>query len=117
MARPSKPARSRKARTIIFRVTESEYARLEQIAAAAGVRVNDLARDLSLSRTTKIRIEKVDKADPALLKRLDRLGNNLNQLAMRSHLTGRVPASLKALCDRISDIVLEAAEREWDDGA
>lgn len=113
MSRPRLPRASRKNRIIIFRVSEAEFLQLAQKAAAANLRVNDLVRELALSPFARVRIETVKAIDPALLKRLDRLGNNLNQIAMRGHLTGRVSPRVEELCEMIGEIVVEAAERTW----
>jgi len=112
MPRPKKTKDRRKARTIIFRVTDAQFQKLEQVAEKAGKRVNDTARIATLSNAERIIVKTYASCDPALLKRLDRIGNNLNQLVKNAHIFGRVSPDIEELCERISELMLQAISQE-----
>lgn len=105
MGRPRKEAPQRKTQLIIFRVTPSEYDFLAAVARRAGLSVHTLARHSTLSKSKRLVIECSQASDPALLKRLERIGNNLNQLVRRFHQSGRLSKMLTPLCDEIAQIV------------
>lgn len=113
MARPRQPEHLRRTRKVNFRVTEREFARLMATAAAANMRLSQLARSTILSRSERIVVETHTRNDPALLKRLDRIGHNLNQLVKNAHIFGRVSPQVEALCCQISTLI-EQAMREDD---
>jgi len=112
MARPRSTAASRKTRTVIFRVTEAEFTQLAEMAAAAQLPLNHFARRVILARHDHVIIEAVAAIDPALLKRLDRIGHNLNQLVKRAHLYGAVEPEVVTLCTRIDELVDAALNEE-----
>lgn len=111
MARPKLNAQDRRTRRIVFRVTEREFERLCALAAAANLRINQLARRAVLSRADKLKIETHSVTDPALLTRLDRIGHNLNQLVKNAHIFGRVSPQVPELCRRIDALMDEAIDR------
>jgi AraC-like DNA-binding protein len=110
MARPRKSDPQRRTRQIIFRLTEAEHARLATVATQAGLSANELARRLTGSRAERVTLRVAHQHDPAFIAQLRAVGNNLNQLTMRSHLTGRVSPKIEVLCDEIREIVLAAVE-------
>lgn len=114
MARPKKQHDKRKARSVGFRLTETEFAVLTQAAAKANVRPNELARMLALSGERRLSVKVSAACDPALLKRLERIGHNLNQLVRSAHIQGRIPPGIAELCGQIEAIVADALAREWD---
>lgn len=114
MARPKKQHDKRKNRIIGFRLTDAEFAVLAQAAAKANVRLNELARLLALSGERRLVVKVSAACDPALLKRLERIGHNLNQLVRNAHILGRIPPGIPELCGQIEAIVAEAMAQEWD---
>lgn len=114
MSRPRKNEEHRRTRTVIFRVTQSEFEKLERKAEEANLRVNEIARIASLSNASRIVVQAYATNDPALLKRLQRIGHNLNQLVKNAHIFGRVSPKVEELCFLIESIVIEAASKEWD---
>lgn len=110
MARPPSAPASRKTRIVSFRLNEAEYARLAQKAAAAGLRINDLARTSALSSVQSITIKTFERADPALIKQLHHIGHNLNQLVKNAHIFGRISPKVELLADEIADLIDEAFE-------
>ena len=110
MARPKKHADQQKSATVIFRITEAEFERLSLKAQESQLRVNDLARKLTLSRSEKTTLITSGKADPAIIKRLERIGNNINQLFRRAHFNGQIDPQMYRLCEQLEDIILNEIE-------
>ena len=110
MGRPSLSQHKRKTHVIAFRVSARDYRRLASLAEEANLRINHLARDLALSRSDTLTVKTHAKCDPALLKRLERIGHNLNQLVRNAHIFGRVSPKIPKLCEQIEGLVLEAIE-------
>ena len=98
MARPTKNADRRRSRHVIFRLTEEEYARLHEKSALAGLTPNELARKLTSKGKRELVVNTHQRVDPALLKRIDRIGQNLNQLVKNAHIFGRVSPQVEGLC-------------------
>ena len=114
MARPSKNEGERRSRHVIFRLTEAEYEALCAVAARAGLAPNELGRRLIRRGQRRLVIVTHKRCDPAFLKRLDQLGNNLNQVAKNSHIFGRLSPRLEELCERIDRLVTQAIEEDSD---
>ena len=112
MARPPLKKDARKSRVISYRVTDSEHARLAHRAATANMRLNELAKALALSKSDTLKVETYMKYDPLLINELNRIGNNLNQMVKRFHMTGRVSPKMELLCDRIDQLIDQALEEE-----
>ncbi|WP_367872987.1 hypothetical protein [Luteolibacter sp. Populi] len=93
---------------MIFRLTETEYARLCVKANEAGLPVNELARRISCGG--KLTFTTHRRHDSAFLKRVDRIGQNLNQLVKRAHMLGAMPPAIIDLCRRIDALIDEALE-------
>lgn len=108
MPRPPKTTDTQHSRQVIFRLTEGEYAQLEAVAGRAGLRVNELARRLTRRGKHRLVIETTQRHDPAFIAQIRALGVNLNQLTMRSHMTGSVSPKVESLCEEIRRIVLAA---------
>jgi hypothetical protein len=115
MSRPEKNAEERRSRIISFRVTELEFDELAAIAARAGLPPNELARRLTLRRSKRVVIHTHRRCDPALLKRIDQIGNNLNQVVKSAHIFGRLPPGLEQLCEAIDALVTQAIDDTIDD--
>lgn len=112
MARPRKQKNVRRSKVISYRVTDGEHSRLADRAATANMRVNELAKKLALSRADNLKVETFMRYDPMLISELNRIGNNLNQMVKRFHMTGRVSPYMEALCDRIDQLIDEATAAE-----
>ena len=99
-------------RQIIFRLTQSDYDRLEEQAEQVGLSINQLARHLTCDRSSQLVIKTYKRIDPAYLKRLDRLGNNLNQLVKNAHIFKRVSPKVGELCNEIERVIFEVIDAE-----
>jgi hypothetical protein len=115
MARPIKNAKRRLSRHVSFRIDEAEFDSLNDDARLVGLSVNQLARQLTTKGGKKLVIETSRRNDPALLKRIDKIGHNLNQLVKNSHIFGRLDDSVSQLCFRIDGIITEALKDPRDD--
>jgi hypothetical protein len=108
MPRPRKPSDTKQSHLVIFRLDGRAYGPLKAKADSAGVRVNELARQLTCAGKHRLVIETSRRADPALLAALQRLGANLNQLTKLSHMRGYVSPKVEELCDEIRNVVFDA---------
>jgi len=107
--RPLKSSKEKRTRQISYRLTEPEYLPLEAVANRAGLRVNELARRLALQSKQEVQqASQSHAADPAVIKRLDRAGWNLNQLVRNAHIYKNVPPVVAELCEEIRAIVKAA---------
>lgn len=76
-----------------IKLTPNERAGLEAAAAAQGAPLSAYIRALCLKRSTSIVAAAGRNPEAkALLYELSAIGNNLNQLARRSHISGEPPA-------------------------
>lgn len=116
MSRPRKNADSRRSRQIIFRLTAAEYDQLSALAERAGLTPNELARRLARRARKRLVVRTLRRCDPAFLQRLDRIGQNLNQLVKNAHIFGRISPRVEMLALAIDEIVARALE-EADDGS
>ena len=112
MARPSKADTTLLSRQIAVRLTEDEHEELMRIARSAGVRPAELARLLIRRRRGSIVFEVSPTPCPTVLKRLDRIGRNLNQLVKNAHIFKRVSPRVERLCEEITSLILESVSRE-----
>lgn len=110
MPRPKKTAESRRNRHVIFRLTEREYARLCVMAERAGLSPNELGRRLIRGGHRRLVIHTHRHCDPAFLKRIDRIGHNLNQVVKNAHIFGRVSPRIEQLCETIDRLVSQTIE-------
>ncbi|MFD2255054.1 hypothetical protein ACFSSA_00045 [Luteolibacter algae] len=108
MARPTKNADRRLSRHVVFHLTEEEYKSLHDKAALAGLSTNELARRRTTRGKRKLVVETTKRVDPAFLKRIDRIGQNLNQLVKNAHTFGRLSPQVDALATTIDEIIHEA---------
>ena len=103
----------RLSRSISFRLNEADYTRVAYQAAVVNCRVNEVARMRTLQSDQQIIIQQYRSYDPALITQLIALGNNLNQMVRRFHMTGRISPHLDALCIRINQLIDLAIEEEF----
>lgn len=115
MARPTKNADRRRCRQVIFRLTEAEYSRLSAKATRAGEPPNELARRFTKKGVRHLVVKTTRHIDPAFLKRIDKIGHNLNQLVKNAHIFGRIDPSVVKLCDGIEKLILHALKESDDD--
>lgn len=117
MPRPPKASAAKRSRHVIFRLTEDEYLHLLAVATRAGLQPNHLARMLVVRRNQDIVIATTQRLDPALIKRLERIGCNLNQLVKNAHIFGHVSPTVEAMCEELRRIVQAAMEDEQRENA
>jgi hypothetical protein len=115
MSRPTKNAKERRSRHVIFRLNEAEYAGFCALAARAGLAPNDLGRRLIRRGAKRLVVRAYRHCDPAFLTRLDRMGHNLNQLVKNAHIFGRVSPRIEPLCAAIDRLVMQATAEDAHD--
>ncbi len=86
---------------IEIRSTAEEKAAWKQLAESHGVTLSDLIRSLLKAQKPGKR-RASPQADPALIRELARIGNNLNQIA--HHANGHHPPTATALLVRLIEI-------------
>lgn len=101
---------TRLSRSISFRLHEADYARVAYQAAVIDKRVNELARMRTLHSKRPIIIRTNRRYDPSFIVQLIAIGNNLNQMVKRFHMTERVSPQLEALCFKIEQMIDTAIE-------
>lgn len=112
MSRPRKSADARLTRKIEFRLSQAAFDQLETQADKLGLSVHQLARQLAMSKSGKLQIQSIPKADPELIAQVKRLGVLVNQIAKRLHMTGRVSPHLDHICQQIEIVVMRAVDQE-----
>ena len=68
-----------------FRASQTERDQISKQAEAVGMTVSDYCRSALASPTKRPRKARHVQADPSLLRELQRIGNNLNQIAHAIH--------------------------------
>jgi hypothetical protein len=106
MSHPRKTSVVNKSRQIIFRLAENEYLPIHAVAMRAGLTPNSLCRMLATRRNHKIIIAPSSRLDPAVIKRLDWIGQHLHQLVRNAQELKNVPPEVAALCGEIRAIVM-----------
>jgi hypothetical protein len=102
MSRPQK--KDRRDQQLNIGLTRAEYNIIKSRAVTAGVRVVDYGRMRLLGPPGAQHAgNAAPRFDRLVYVQLKRLGNNLNQLVRRFHLTGDPPAELDPLLKEIRD--------------
>lgn len=110
MARPRKGKAERHSHQIVFRLTAAEFERVQAKAERAGLGANELARRMVRRGGGRVVIETSRRTDPAILKRLERIGLNLNQLTKNAHIFKRVSPRVEFLCQEIQELMSQTLE-------
>ena len=97
--------RQKKSHVVSYRITYTQYYRLVYNAAASDQSVNEWARLSALSSGQRVSIRLISQCDPALLKQIHHIGQNLNQLVKNAHIFKRVSPQVEPLCFQIKQIL------------
>jgi hypothetical protein len=106
MSQPRKTPVVNKSRQIIFRLSENEYLPIHAVAMRASLTPNNLCRMLATRRNHKIIVAPSNRLDPAVIKRLDWIGQRLNELVRNAREIKSVPPEVATLCEEIRAIVM-----------
>lgn len=110
MARPKKqPAEARRS-VLQTRVTEAEFAHVQQQAVTAGLTVSDYVRQRTLKG--KVTLPR-NRSDADMLVALNRVGVSINMVAHAVNRGGDVPHDFAALQHKLYQ-VLEQVGRSYD---
>lgn len=105
MPRPRKQAEQKRSRVIAFRVTDDEYAAVENKARKAEIDIGDFARHAVLRKRVTQR-QTAAPADFEAVDQLRRLGVNFNQIARALNSGGGTPPqSFQRLCARVEALL------------
>ncbi len=83
MARPTKEQHEKRTETARFRVTLAEREHIRSQAQAAGITETDYLRRRALGHAIPPALSR--SSDPAMVSELNRIGVNVNQLALATH--------------------------------
>lgn len=92
---------------IDIRVDEAEKAGIKQRADAAGLSVSEYVRMTVLGSRPRAKKAEAKAADPALLAGINRIGNNLNQMARIANAQGDLPSivALASIGDQLKELI------------
>lgn len=88
MGRPALDSTERRSKITVMRTTEPELEHIRAQADAAGLSVSEFVRRRSLGYVVPTAAGDARRTDPALIDAVNRVGVNVNQLALATH-TGR----------------------------
>ena len=111
MSRPSLPPVQRRTRTLGVRLSAHEWDTLVARAAAAGQRPTAYVRAAALTSSRPSR-KAADLASVEERRELRRIGNNLNQIALRLHTAWGVRSTVRELAPLIADLHQRIVERD-----
>lgn len=103
--RPQLAAEERLIDAFRIRATAAERAAAEAKAARAGLSVSEFARRALAGATITERASGRSVIPPALLSDLNRVGNNLNQIAHAAHLGRSLPAMAEQTLAEVRGLV------------
>lgn len=101
-------------KVIGFRPRDEEEARLiQERIHESGLSPSEYLRRAAVS--SEVVVHRWASADPALIRELNLIGRNLNQLVRKTHLRDQLPPGLDGVCAQIEALVVQAAEQSLDD--
>jgi len=108
MARPTKDRKELKSHYIKSRVTEDEYLKIKDKAAQANKSLSTFSREMLL----KGMVVQTDRTMPQLLAHLGRVGNNVNQIALKVNQQGgvRLNAREYRIIEEMRDLLRQISE-------
>ena len=86
MGRPALNSTERRSAVTVMRTTEQELEHIREQADLAGLSVSEYVRRRSLGYTVPTAAAASRRVDPQLIEGLNRIGNNVNQLARAIHM-------------------------------
>lgn len=114
--RPELAPGERMTETLTIRLTVADRAAAEAIAARAGIPLAELARRALDGAKIEERASGRSLIPPGLLAELNRIGNNLNQVAHAAHLGRSLPAMAEQTLAEVRGLVALIVSRiERDD--
>jgi len=102
MARPSKDPNERRSAVVPLRLTEAEHNYVREQASAAGISVSEYLRRRSLSLPVQPTPSRVDAS---LISEINRIGNNVNQLARATHTDRDFVKHWRAIGDELTTVL------------
>lgn len=99
---------NKRPRQISFRVTETEFQRLQAFARHAGLRQTEMARRLVTQGSHEVAATREQRLDPAFIKRLDGIGLDLKKLLTIIPSDPSAAAGITAVLEDIRAIIKAA---------
>ena len=115
MAHARKAETEQKRAWIGFRGTDAQRREIERKAALLNLSLSEYVRRCAVQGT--VRVVQEEGHDPAKVRALAAIGNNLNQIARRMNAGGaEAPPQLGALLEAIQEIIKETGTRHGPTG-
>lgn len=111
MARPHKNRAAQRERRATIRFTDEDHAFLLEQAAQAGLSPSEFVRRLVRDSHIEV-VQAPPMRSMQAIMELNRIGVNLNQLARIGNATGKIPARLPPLLERINALLDDAMDLE-----
>lgn len=106
MPRPRKAEFERLTRQQNFRLTETEFNRLQVMARECRMTLSDFCRHMFL--IGRVEVKQTRQLPFEVVMALDRIGVNLNQIARKLNATGQLePAALERALERLNAVIAE----------
>ncbi|MEO1322259.1 MAG: plasmid mobilization relaxosome protein MobC [Pseudomonadota bacterium] len=110
MARPKKAETEKRTEQLNLRYTLDEKERIRVAAARAGLRPSEYIRRRALNIPVPVKAAN-SAVDPALIVALNRIGNNVNQLALSVHRGSDFQAYWRDIGGELQGVLSAALER------
>jgi len=110
MSRPQKSENDKKSRLVSYRLSGCEAAPHEDIASRAGMSLSEYARIKMLHDEKGVTLVVCKRTDPAVVKRLDWIGQMLMKFVQFAENSKVVSEKIIPLCDEIREIILAVLE-------
>ncbi|MGY4537836.1 hypothetical protein ACVW0P_002255 [Mucilaginibacter sp. UYNi724] len=105
MSRPRKDKEHKLSKVIVFRLTETEHKKLEAYSESSGKPIGVMVRDKLF--TGNFPRQLMPKSDLQLYAELNRIGNNLNQLARRANSGFMYKGHTQLLLDLLNRLLVQ----------
>lgn len=105
MSRPRKDKEHKLSKVVVFRLTELELKKLEDYSEACGKPIGVMVREKLC--TGKFPNQLMPKSDHQLYAELNRIGNNLNQVARRANSGFMYKGHTQLLLDLLNKLLVQ----------
>ncbi|MBD1395304.1 MobC family plasmid mobilization relaxosome protein [Mucilaginibacter glaciei] len=105
MSRPRKDKEHKLSKVIVFRLTEAELQKLEGYSETCGKAIGVMVRDKLFTGSFPRQV--MPKSDHQLYAELNRIGNNINQLARRANSGFMYKGHTQLLLDLLNKLLVQ----------
>lgn len=91
-------------------IPEEDYKKIQEKAKAAGMKLSGYLKSVLMENNLMTKPKKFKQADPNLLYELNRLGNNLNQIAKKVNINKEIDFSIFEKLENIEKEIIKIRE-------